>query len=134
MERKIAVVTQDEQTISSHFGMAPYYQVFSIADGHVVAQEQREKPHHQGHHNQPQAQVQMEHEHQQHDGPQGRGHGAMFAPIADCQVLLCGGMGRPAYQGALEAGLEVVLVGGKILAALQAYLDGQVASDPRRVH
>jgi hypothetical protein len=43
-------------------------------------------------------------------------------------------MGMPAYQKALEAGLEVLLTGGEIQAALQSYLDGKIVSDLRRVH
>ena len=40
---KIAAVTEDGVTISQHFGRAPYYVVLTIADGQVVAREQREK-------------------------------------------------------------------------------------------
>jgi predicted Fe-Mo cluster-binding NifX family protein len=58
----------------------------------------------------------------------------MFAPISDCKVLICGGMGTPAYQKAQAAGLEVVLVGGEMRMAVDAYLLGQLHSDPRRVH
>ena len=30
---KIAVVTDDHQTISAHFGRAMYYEVFTVVDG-----------------------------------------------------------------------------------------------------
>ena len=33
---KIAVITDDEKTISQHFGRAPYYMVFTIEDGHII--------------------------------------------------------------------------------------------------
>lgn len=122
MTRKIAAVTEDGQTLSSHFGMAPQYVVFSVEGQEVLSGEKRFKPHHQRH---------PDHRagHQS-----GHGHEDMFAPIADCQVLLCGGMGTPAYQKALQAGLEVILVGGEIRTALQAYLEGKLSSDLRRVH
>ncbi len=59
----------------------------------------------------------------------------MFAPIADCQVLIAGGMGQPAYDHAISAGLEVVMTGEKsISAALEAYRNGLLMSDPRRIH
>jgi predicted Fe-Mo cluster-binding NifX family protein len=58
----------------------------------------------------------------------------MFAPIADCQVLLCGGMGTPAYQKAQQAGLEVVLTSGALPQVVQSYLEGRVISDYRRIH
>ncbi len=122
MMQKIAVVTENGRQISSHFGMAPAYRVYSIEDGKVVAEEERAKPHHTHHpdHNSGQAQHGL--------------HEDMFAPIGDCQVLICGGMGTPAYQKALAAGLEVVLTGGEMRTAVDAYLLGQVNSDPRRVH
>jgi len=58
----------------------------------------------------------------------------MFAPVTDCQVLICGGMGSPAYAKAQAAGLDIVLTGGEIRATVQAYLDGKISSDERRVH
>lgn len=61
-------------------------------------------------------------------------HNDMFAPIAGAQVLLCGGMGTPAYQKAQAAGLEVVLTGGEIEKTVQAYLQGELHSDLRRLH
>lgn len=122
MTRKIAAVTEDGQTLSSHFGMAPQYVVFSVEGQEVLSEEKRLKPHHQRH---------PDHRAGHQDG---HGHEDMFAPIADCQVLLCGGMGTPAYQKALQAGLEVILAGGEIRTALQAYLEGRLSSDLRRVH
>lgn len=60
---------------------------------------------------------------------------AMFSVISDCQVLVAGGMGEPAYQRARAYGLEVYLTGEwKIEAALSAYQAGALKSDLRRVH
>lgn len=120
---KIAVVTEDGQTISSHFGMAALYRVFTIADGRISGEEQRAKPHHAVH-----PQHSESHTNETHQ------HGDMVAPITDCQVLLCGGMGQPAYQKVVAAGLEVILVGGEVRSAVEAYLQGNLHSDPRRVH
>lgn len=122
MIRKIAAVTEDGSNLSSHFGMAPEYLVFSVEETRLLSQERRPKPHHQRH---------PDHQAGGHDA---HGHADIFAPIADCQVLLCGGMGTPAYQKAIQAGLEVVLAGGEIRLALQAYLEGRLSSDLRRVH
>ena len=127
MRRKIAAVTEDGQTLSSHFGMAPEYLVFLVEGGRILSEEKRLKPHHQRH---------PDHHVADH-GAAGHGatsHADMFAPIADCQALLCGGMGSPAYQKALQAGLEVVLAEGEIRPALQAYLEGRLSSDLRRIH
>lgn len=123
MTFKIAAVTEDGKKISSHFGMASTYRIFTVADNQILGETQRPKPHH-AHHPQHEG---------QHEGHAGN-HDDMFAPLADCKVLLCGGMGEPAYQRALAAGLEVVLVGGDIRTAVDTYLSGELASDMRRVH
>ena len=120
---KIAAVTQDGQKISNHFGMAPLYRVFTVVDGQIQGEEERPKPYHAQHPH-----------HESRHSIHGNIHEDMFAPIGDCQVLLCAGMGQPAYQKALSAGLQVVLTDGDILASVQAFLQGKVSSDMRRVH
>jgi predicted Fe-Mo cluster-binding NifX family protein len=126
MAVKIAAVTEDGLQLSSHFGMAPEYRVYHVEEGQVAAEETRPKPHHAHH---PGSSPAETHSHRSTPG-----HEDMFAPIRDCQVLLVGGMGTPAFEKALASGLEVVLAGGEIQAALNAYLRGELKSDPRRVH
>ena len=58
----------------------------------------------------------------------------MLAPIVDCQVLISGGMGTPAYTKAEASGLEIYLAGGMIAGVIQAYLVGELRSDLRRRH
>lgn len=139
---KIAVVTDDQTTISQHFGRAQYYLVFTVQDGQVVQQEVRAKLGH--------SQFQLE-EHPDHDEAhhehadeaQGHGYGQhsadkhsrMMANLADCQVLLCGGMGMGAYESLQRLGVVPVLTSVKdIHTALQAYVDGTLAEQPERVH
>jgi hypothetical protein len=61
-------------------------------------------------------------------------HENMFAALADCEILLCGGMGEPDYQKAISTGLEVILTGNEILKMLAAYLSGRLISNTRRIH
>lgn len=121
---KIAFPTEDGQTISAHLGMAPYFIVATIDGPGGPAFEQRAKAHHGS----------DEHNH----SVEGPGHGmaqAMFGSVADCQVLIAGGMGQPAYDQALRSGLAVIMTGEKsIQRALEAYQAGTLTSDPRRVH
>jgi predicted Fe-Mo cluster-binding NifX family protein len=105
--------------------MSPYYRVFSVDNGQILDEELRQKPHHERHPDHG-----SEHHHKHGPGH----HQNMFAPIADCQVLICGGMGGPAYAKAQAANLDVILTGGEILATVQAYLAGEINSDMRRVH
>jgi predicted Fe-Mo cluster-binding NifX family protein len=115
-EQRIAFVTDDGNSVSSHFGKAPWYRVFSVTDGCVSDLGSRAKPYH-GAERQP-----------------ATTHGDMFGPISDCQVLVAGGMGTPAWQSARQAGLEVILAGGEIMAAVEAFVRGDLVSDDRRVH
>lgn len=132
---KIAVITEDGEKISSHFGMAPFYKVLTVQDGVVVETAMQDKPHHEHHPDH------GDHGHArlQPIGAGADGHGRdhhddMFAPVRDCQVLLAGGMGEGAYRRARAAGLKVVFVGGLIEKAAAEYLAGTLVSDERRLH
>ena len=120
MSIKIAVATEDQHNISNHFGRAPQYRVITVEESKITGNEVRSKPFHS----------QQEH----HPAGGNHSHDDMFAPISDCQVLLCGGMGTPAYDKALAAGLTVILTGGDIETAVQAYLSDALTSDLRRIH
>jgi predicted Fe-Mo cluster-binding NifX family protein len=121
--KRLAFASDDGETITRHLGHAPVYVVVTLAESGPPAFERRPKPHSSGEH---------------HAAGEGYGprHGrAMFEPIADCQVLIAGGMGQPAYERAVAAGLDVILTGQRrIEAAVQAYEAGTLISDNRRIH
>jgi predicted Fe-Mo cluster-binding NifX family protein len=114
---KIAISTNDGETISQHFGQAKQYLVCTLADGAIVAQELRAKPAH-GH------------------GPEGQHtHAKMTEPIRDCDVLICGGMGRPAFEGVIARGIQPIVTDIRsIEQALAAYLAGDLRHQPERLH
>ena len=119
---KLAFPTEDGTTLSAHFGRAPYFIVVTLDDPNEPKFEQRSKAYHGDEAHGPQ-------DHHNHD------HNGMFAPFSDCQVLIAGGMGQPAYQRAEAAGLKIILTGEKTIAsALQLYRQGTLVSDLRRVH
>jgi predicted Fe-Mo cluster-binding NifX family protein len=130
---KIAFITEDEKTISQHFGRAPYYLVIEVDQGVVVNQEMRDKLGHQqfadeGHH---------------HNAGQGSGmdsashdkHNRMSQAISDCEVLICGGMGMGAYQSMQAFGITPLVTQiQSIDDALQAYLSGDLQDETERLH
>ena len=129
---KIAVISEDGTTISQHFGRAPYYVVITAEDGEVVDRETRDKP---GHHS---------FAHQQHDtheerhglgaGAQSR-HASMAEPIADCKVLIAGGMGWGAYENLTSRGIETIVTDIKnIDEAVKLYLEGKLLNLQQRLH
>lgn len=122
---KIAVTTQDGKKVSGHFGMAPYYRVIQVDAGKILGDTTREKPHNQSHEHS------SDHEHGHHGHGLGR---RAIQVIDDCQVLICGGMGQPAFQKAQDAGLEIYLTGGSVDDAIQSYIKGELKSDQRRIH
>ncbi len=120
---KIAVVTEDGATIHSHFGQAPYFQVLTIENNQIIANEQRAKPAHQhGSH---------EHHHSGNDS-----HAQNMAQvIADCQVLIARGMGQPAYAALQAAGIQPILTERQMISdAVDAYLRGELTHQSNRVH
>jgi predicted Fe-Mo cluster-binding NifX family protein len=122
---KIAFPTDDGQVISSHLGQARFFRIITIENGQTQQTELREKMQHQhgDHHEDPSLGV------QDHPGQ------VMLASIADCQALIAGGMGEPAYQRAASMGLQVYLTSEKSIdAAIAAYLSGSLTSDSRRIH
>ena len=116
---KIAVITEDGQTISQHFGRAPYYQVFTIADGQIVSKELRDKVGHRQFAEEP-------HDHEAENDPRGHGFGAhsdakharMVEAITDCEANI-----RPFVTDFADAE-----------EAVQAYLDGKLADHSEWLH
>ncbi len=129
---KIAVVTDDHRTISAHFGRAVFYEVFTISDGKITAQETLPKPAH----GQPGNQHQSEPGFAHGFGPTEEGlHALMLAPIRDCQVLLAGGMGQGAFNNLSQAGIHPILTDIlEIDLALKSYLVGHLGNRPERLH
>lgn len=131
---KIAVVTDDEKTISAHFGRAQYYVVFTVKDGQVTGQETRPKLNHN----------QFSGEHGHH-GEHGESHGMdrqsqhrharMMDAISDCQVLMARGMGQGAHYSLSSRGIKPVLTDIQdIHEAIEAYLPGKLIENMSRVH
>ena len=134
---KIAAITDDEQSISQHFGRAPYYLVVTVEGGKVVGRERRDKLGHAHFSNEP-------HGAESHEAdPRGHGfdpatqnrHVRMAAAIVDCEVLLCRGMGAGAYESMQQAGIHPIVTDiAGIDEAVQAYLEGRIVDQVDRLH
>jgi predicted Fe-Mo cluster-binding NifX family protein len=131
---KIAVISDNGTNVSQHFGRAPYYVVVTVEDGEVMEKEQREKA---GHHN-------FAHQHEEHGTPEERHgfgagaqsrHAAMAESIADCQVLIAGGMGWGAYENLTSRGIETIVTDIKTVdEAVKLYLEGKLLNLQQRLH
>ena len=130
---KIAVITDDERTISQHFGRAPYYVVVTVEDGKIVSRERRDKLGHAHFANEPHA----EEAGQPHGfGPQAHNrHLQMAEAIADCEALLCGGMGQGAYDSMQARNIKPVVTDLRLIdEAALAYAQGKIVDLVERLH
>ncbi len=144
---KIACITEDGVTISQHFGRAPYYLVLTIENDTIVHKEMRDKLGHQHFAAEESAhtaagsaigavQTQVEHGPRHGTDPASHNrHASMAEAIADCQVLLCRGMGYGAYQSMQQVGITPLVTDeAEIEAAVQAYIKGNLQDHPERLH
>ena len=131
---KIATITDDGKTISRHFGRAPYYMVLTVEGGEIVNRELREKMGHTHFHNQ-------EHSEETHTAGHGMDaqshnkHISMANAIADCKVLLCGGMGMGAYESMRQLNIQPVVTDlFDIEEAVKAFIDGEIIDHTELLH
>jgi predicted Fe-Mo cluster-binding NifX family protein len=131
---KIALITEDGKTISQHFGRAPYYLVLTVEEGKIVNRELRDKLGHNQFSAEPHAE---EHHGEGHglDPASHDKHSRMAGSIADCVAVLCGGMGRGAYESMLRLNIQPVVTELRdIDAAAQAFIAGNLVDQVDRLH
>jgi predicted Fe-Mo cluster-binding NifX family protein len=131
---KIAAITEDERTISQHFGRAPYYLVLTVENDQIVDRQRRDKLGHANFANDPHAEAAPGQPHGFDPASQDR-HVQMAKAIDDCDVLLCGGMGAGAYESMRARGIRPVVT--DILSideAAQAFIDGKIVDQVNRLH
>lgn len=107
---KIALITDDRETISRHFGRAGHYLVMENEYGKEVSREMHDK-----------------HDHQGASGTGAESHGkpmSMAETISDGKALICGGMGI----------MPIVTQERKINAALKTYLQGNLEDHTEMLH
>jgi len=131
---KIAAVSEDGTTISQHFGRAPFYVVTTVEDGKIVNQQTRDKT---GHHtfaaNQHPETAPGE-RHGYDAGAQSR-HASMAETIADCQVLITGGMGWGAYESLKSRNIEPIVTDVEAIEeAVKLYQKGELVNLMEKLH
>jgi predicted Fe-Mo cluster-binding NifX family protein len=131
---KIAAITNDGTTVSQHFGRAPYYLVATVENGEIVNRELREKLGHAHFASEP-------HEAESPGDPHGfspaaqNRHTLMAEAIADCQALLCRGMGMGAYESMQARGICPVVTDILMIdEAVIAYIEGRIVDHVEKLH
>jgi predicted Fe-Mo cluster-binding NifX family protein len=130
---KIAAITEDGTTISQHFGRAPLYVVVTVEDGEITNKETRDKAGHHtfaAHH----SDLAPGERHGYDSGAQTR-HASMAEAIADCQVLIAGGMGWGAYESMKSYNVEPVVTDVESIdEAVKLYIEGELTNLMDRLH
>lgn len=125
---KAAVATEDLLTVSAHFGMANHYLVYDIEGGAVKGKETREKIGHGSH---------------PHEGHSAEGgakeapglHQSMLSNVADCDVVIARGMGRPMYESIRASGKKAVITRTQLAdEAAKALAEGRLDDHPEFLH
>ena len=130
---KIAAVSDDEVTISQHFGRAPYYVVVTVKEGKVVAKETRPKA---GHHTFAAHELHKLAPGERHGYDEGARtrHSSMAETLYDCQVVLAGGMGWGGYEAMQGYGIEPIVTDvADIDEAVALYLAGRLPNMMERL-
>jgi predicted Fe-Mo cluster-binding NifX family protein len=131
---KIAAITDDGQTISQHFGRAAHYLVVTIENARILNREMRDKLGHAHFSNEPHEAEVPGQLHGLSPAANNR-HLQMAEAIADCQVLLCRGMGAGAYQSMQDRGIRPIVTDiENIEDAVTAYVEGKIVDHTDRLH
>lgn len=132
---KITIITDDEKTISQHFGRAIYYAVLTIENGQIVQREMREKLSHKHVANESHEHTSESDQRHGFDPASQSLHGQMSQAITDCEALICGGMGAGAYESIRERGIRPIITDIEdIETAALAYASGIIANHVEKLH
>jgi len=131
---KIAAISDDEVTVSQHFGRAPLYVVATVENGEIINKETRDKTGHHtfAAHQHPETAPGERHGYD--SGAQSR-HTSMAETIADCQVLIAGGMGWGAYESLGSRNIQPIVTDIRSIdEAVKLYLEGKLPNLMERLH
>lgn len=130
---KIAIITDDGKSVSQHFGRATHYLVLTIEDGKISNREMRSKLGH----NQFSGESHEEHHGENHglDEEHHDKHAQMAGSIADCEAVICGGMGMGAYQSMLRLNIKPIVTDLQNIDTIaQSYFAGQLVDHTEKLH
>ena len=134
---KIAIVSDDEQTISQHFGRAEKYIVVSYEQEKIIDRKSLPKLDfcHSSHRHH------GKHEHRSDSRGSGFGHNSkvshekMFEDIKDCDILISRGMGRGAFLDLQRLGIRPIITDiADIDMAIQAVVDDSIINHIEKLH
>ena len=114
---KIAIASDDEKTISHHFGKAKGFVVFELSNGKTLKKEYRENI-------------------GKNSGECGScDHSAMIKNVKDCKFVICYGMGQRIYDDLTTSGISpIVTEEENVDDALNQFLKNKLENRTDKLH
>ncbi len=117
---RVAVASEDANSISRHFGRSRCFLIFEIENQQIIGNSVRDNTftaHARG-----ECQEGQHHDHH-------HGHGAIVEALKDCEAVLCYGMGWRAAEDLKQNGIKALLVPGEMTpdVAVKEYLAGNLS-------
>jgi predicted Fe-Mo cluster-binding NifX family protein len=116
---KVAIASDDGQSISPHFGRTEGFMIFDIEGKNVKGKEYRKNTF-TGHMR----------------GLEGEGHTqdkhqTIINALSDCKVVISNGMGRRLYDDLKMSGIEpIITTETKVQKALELYINSELTDNP----
>ena len=116
---KLAIASNNGVTIQRHFGRTGQYVVVTLDGNGQVTREHRE----------------VDRSHQADPDHHRHHHGTLLDPIADCDVLIAGGMGIPMANAAQASGKQLILTNERLVDDIIAsFAAGTLTHHPELAH
>ena len=121
---RVAVASQDGESISDHFGRSACFIIFDAEDGKVLRKELRTNTY-------------TSHVRENCDGgghgDQPHSHATLVQALQDCQAAICYGMGWRAAEELTQNGIQPVIVDSQCSPedAVALFVQGKLASASR---
>lgn len=134
---KIAIVSDDNQTVSQHFGRSENYIVISLEHEKIIDRKTLPKA------GRCDSGSKRHGKHSHASDARGRGfghqaqhsHQEMFENIKDCDILVSRGMGRGAYLDLQQLGIRPIVTDiADIDTAVQAVMDDTIIDHVEKLH
>jgi predicted Fe-Mo cluster-binding NifX family protein len=132
---KIAIITDDGKTVCQHFGRANYYAVLTNEDGQIIKCEMREKLSHKHFANEAHDHAHEPGQRHGFDAVSQSRHTQTSRSIADCEALICRGMGAGAYESMKERGIRPIVTDIELIDdAAMTYAGGVLVDYIEKLH
>ncbi len=116
--QKVAFATDDGSNVNQHFGRLRGFVVVTLENGIESSRTVLPRP-----------------DQADRTGDRRHNHVALLDPIADCDVLVAGGMGLPMAEHVAERGIALTLTSLRsIEAALSRYVAGALEHESNLAH